>query len=122
MRGIYDAFAKCNISTYVHCIDSSSFCRNSKHWWANDEGVDHVDFLWLDMQGFELDMIKASELAKNARAIWMEVEFVEAYAGQYLFYDVLSWMEANGFQLAATNFNLDRPNAWSADALFVKEY
>lgn len=89
--------------------------------WAKDEGIDHVDFLWLDMQGYELNMIKASDLAKNARAIWMEVEFVEAYAGQYLFKDVLSWMEANDFQLAATNFNLKNPKSWCGDALFVKK-
>ena len=89
--------------------------------WAQEMGIDHVDFLWLDMQGFELNMIKASELARNARAIWLEVEFIEAYTGQYLFKDIMSWMEAHDFVLAATNFNVEKPESWFADALFVKK-
>ncbi|MBS0605121.1 MAG: FkbM family methyltransferase [Verrucomicrobia bacterium] len=88
--------------------------------WAESQGIDHVDFLWLDMQGYELNMIKASKLAKNARAIWLEVEFIEAYEGQYLFEDIVEWMAANGFHLAATNFNLENPENWFADAMFIK--
>lgn len=104
--------------TFPYAIEVEAVSLDS---WAKEEGVAHVDFLWLDMQGYELNTIMASELAKDARAIWMEVEFIEAYAGQYQFNDVLAWMEANGFYLAATNFNLDAPENWFADALFVKK-
>ena len=90
--------------TFPYAIEVETVSLDS---WAKQEGVNHVDFLWLDMQGYELNMVMASELAKNARAIWTEVEFIEAYAGQYQFNDVLAWMEANGFYLAATNFNLN---------------
>lgn len=73
--------------------------------WARQEKVNKIDFLWLDMQGYELNMIKASQLARDASVIYTEVEFVEAYEGQYLYEDVKSWMGANGFQLVATDFD-----------------
>lgn len=90
--------------------------------WAKQQKIDHIDFLWLDMQGYELHMLKASELAKQASAIWLEVEFIEAYEGQYLFHDICNWMTENHFYLAATNFNLEKPENWFADALFIKMY
>jgi len=64
-------------------------------------------------------MLKISEIAKKARAIWLEMEFIEAYQGQYVFADIRQWMEANGFALTATNFDLKNP-PWFADALFIK--
>lgn len=95
--------------------------------WAREHGIDRVDFLWLDMQGYELNMLKASKLASNATAIYMEVEFIEAYEGQYLYEDIKLWMKENRFHLMATNFDEDniakemkeRRRYW-ADALFVR--
>ncbi len=74
--------------------------------WAKNEGATRADFLWLDMQGYELHMLKNSSLAKAAKAIYIEVSFVEAYRGQYLYDDVKKWMFKNGFELAATDFNI----------------
>jgi FkbM family methyltransferase len=88
--------------------------------WARQARIGRVDFLWLDMQGYELNMLKASHLARNARAIWMEVEFVEAFENQYLFKDVYEWMTANGFTLLAADFDMNNPG-WKGNALFVKK-
>ena len=73
--------------------------------WALKEGIKKVDFLWLDMQGYEINMLQVSEIAKTAEAIWIEVEFDELYEGQYLYKDVQTWMNANGFRLVATDFD-----------------
>lgn len=73
--------------------------------WAASENVDHIDLMWLDMQGFELNMLKASELVKKTRLIYMEVIFVEAYEGQYLYPEIKQWMESHGFELVAVDFN-----------------
>ena len=95
--------------------------------WARKQNVDHVDFFWLDMQGTELNMLKESGIARNAKAIYTEVEFVEAYRGQYLYPDVKRWMEENGFILVASDFNEtrilkgDRGHMWFGNALFVKK-
>ncbi|MBS0605123.1 MAG: FkbM family methyltransferase [Verrucomicrobia bacterium] len=87
--------------------------------WAETQKINHVDFLWLDMQGFELNMIKASKLAQNARAIWMEVEFTEVFEGQYQFKDIKDWMEANGFVLAACDFDIENPEHYFGNVMFL---
>jgi len=59
------------------------------------------DFFWLDMQGYELNMLQASEVAKRAKVIYIEVEFKQLYEGQYLYKDILKWMNENHFDLVA---------------------
>jgi FkbM family methyltransferase len=89
--------------------------------WAAEYGVNKIDFMWLDMQGFELNALKACpHILKTVKAILTEVEFVEAYEGQYLYEEVKKWLESQGFELLAINFD---PNnkPWFADALFVRK-
>jgi 2-O-methyltransferase len=88
--------------------------------WASDNNVDHIDFMWLDMQGYELNMLKVSNLAKNAKVIYLEVEFAELYAGQYLYKDVLEWMIANNFELAAVDCDVNK-KADFGNAIFIKK-
>lgn len=86
--------------------------------WAEEHNVDAIDFMWLDMQGYELNALKASpKIMKTVKAILTEVEFVEAYEGQYLFDDVKDWLEEQGFTMIARNFYCD----WFGDALFVRK-
>lgn len=73
--------------------------------WAKKEKIDHIDFMWLDMQGFELNMLKPSKMLKNTSIIYMEVEFVEAYEGQYLYPTIKEWMRKNGFDIIALDFD-----------------
>jgi FkbM family methyltransferase len=75
--------------------------------WAAQEHVDHIDFMWLDMQGYELNMLKASKLAKKVKVIYLEVIFIEAYKGQPIYADIKKWMKENGFELIALDFNED---------------
>lgn len=87
--------------------------------WAKLAGVDHIDFMWLDMQGYELNALKASpKILKTVKALLTEVEFVEAYEQQYQYNDVKSWLEEQGFTLIAENFG---ENSWFGDALFVRK-
>lgn len=86
--------------------------------WAKENGVKSIDFMWLDMQGYELNALKAApQIMKTVKAILTEVEFVEAYEGQYLFDDVKTWLEEQGFVMIARNFYCN----WFADALFVRK-
>lgn len=86
--------------------------------WAKSAGVDHIDFMWLDMQGYELNTLKASpRILKTVKMILTEVEFIEAYEGQYQYQVVKTWLEEQGFTMVAQNFNaID----WFGDALFVR--
>lgn len=99
---------------FLQTIDVESITLDD---WAKQNGIEKVDFLWLDMQGYELNTIKASKIAKTAKVIYTEVELVEAYKGQYLFGDLCAWMSANGFQLKAIDF--DESNSWYGNAIFV---
>ena len=84
--------------------------------WAADHGVDAIDFMWLDMQGYELNALMAApRILKTVSVILTEVEFVEAYEGQYLYADVKEFLEQQGFTLIATNFL-----PWYGDAIFAR--
>jgi hypothetical protein len=56
------------------------------------------DYLKLDVQGAELDVLKAAtETLKSVRVIQTEVEFVEIYRGQPLFAEVDRFLRSHGF-------------------------
>lgn len=85
--------------------------------WTAKNKIDHVDFIWLDTQGSELFILKNSvKTLKNVKAIWVEVEFIEAYKNQPLFSDIKDWLENQGFRLESLRLACD----WSGDALFVR--
>lgn len=91
--------------------------------WAQQYQVSYVDFLWLDMQGAELAVLKAApEVLKNVKAVLTEVEFVEAYDKQPLFFEIKKFMEEQGFVMYAFSHDIPWPaNEWFGDALFVRK-
>lgn len=64
-------------------------------------GVPHVDFLELDTQGSELDVLRGAEqlLRDSIIGLQIEVEFAPMYVDQPLFADVDAFLRARGFQL-----------------------
>lgn len=92
------------------------------------------DFLSIDVQGAELEVLKGAvkTLAQDTVAIQLEIEFVEIYSGQPLFADILRHLEAAGFEFlrflhpgkayarpAPIGFRAETCDV-SADALFVR--
>jgi len=91
--------------------------------WAELYGVSHVDMMWLDMQGMELEVLKASpKILETVKVIYTEVEFVEAYAGQGMYQDIKVFLEENGFMEYAKNFDVPGKGGWGwfGDVMFVK--
>lgn len=87
--------------------------------WARQNNISHVDFLWLDMQGSELDMLKAStEILPTVRVIYTEVSHKEMYKGIALYEQVKEWLETRGF--VAILRDSDNP-AQMNNVLFVRE-
>lgn len=74
--------------------------------WAQQNSIDHVDMLWLDMQGQELNVLKSisSELLATVKVIHTEVGFIEAYEGQPTYNIVKEWLEKKGFTEVARDF------------------
>jgi FkbM family methyltransferase len=69
-----------------------------------DEDLDQPDFIKLDTQGTELEILQAAPAAvAGALLIEAEVEFTEIYDGQPLFHDVARFMHESGFELLYLN-------------------
>jgi len=67
--------------------------------WASRHNVSRIDFLWLDMQGYELRALEgASRLLRTASAIHIEVSNIRLYAGAPLYPEVVARMAAWGFR------------------------
>lgn len=68
--------------------------------WAERNGVERVDFFWLDLQGSELAALKGAErLLSTATAVYTEVALYEQYRGEGLYPELRAWLEARGFRV-----------------------
>jgi len=84
--------------------------------WAAQEGVDRVDFMWLDMQGMELPVLRASpDLLAATAAVVMEVSREELYVDTPLYDEVVQWMTSQRFRVA-----IDRVGVTFGNMLFVR--
>jgi FkbM family methyltransferase len=87
--------------------------------WAAKQGIEQIHLLWLDMQGFELEVLKASSvILPKVNAIHMEVSTRSTYEGVPLYSEVRSWMEAQGFRVEVEAI----PQGWDmGNVLFVRK-
>lgn len=89
--------------------------------WAQKYRIPHVDLLWLDMQGYELNALTAAHtILKNVSAIYTEVGFIENYVGQAQYPEVKRWLEHAGFILIGGDFS-ENPTKFYGNALFIKK-
>lgn len=66
--------------------------------WAKTSGIDHVDFLKLNVQGGEKEiLIGAGSLLDSVLGILVEVAFVESYRDRPMFVDVDVLLRERGF-------------------------
>lgn len=92
--------------------------------WADANGIERIDMMWLDMQGVELEVLKSSpKMVSTTRVILTEVSFVEAYENQSYYHEIKNWLEEQGFDLVWCGFNPYHPTSdgqWFGDALFIR--
>ena len=82
--------------------------------------IEWVDFLWLDMQGYEpLALQFAATLLPNVRAILTEVNIVEMYAGAMLYPAYQSFLKSKGFQVEQEHIPPERDGSGGV-AFFVR--
>lgn len=63
-------------------------------------GISEIDFIKIDTQGHELPILSgSSDYIDKVVGLEIEVEFIELYKGQPLFYDVNHFTQKNGFEL-----------------------
>jgi FkbM family methyltransferase len=86
--------------------------------WAAQQQIKQVDLLWLDMQGYELEVLKASNIILPAvKVVHMEVSMRSTYENVPLYDEVKAWMQSKGFKVEVEAI----PNGWDmGNVLFVK--
>lgn len=85
--------------------------------WATSEGVDHIDFMWLDMEGAEYHMLSASsKILDTTKVILTELSFRNFREGQTLYNTIKPFLESHGFTL----YKIWGSATWQATGLFVK--
>jgi len=88
--------------------------------WARQHNINHVDMLWLDMQGHELSVLQAApRILPTVSVIYTEVGFIEAYEGQPTYEVVKNWLESQGFTMIGKDF-VDQTAWFFGNALFVR--
>jgi FkbM family methyltransferase len=86
--------------------------------WAEANQITRVDFLWLDMQGYELAALKAApKILGTVRAIHSEVYLKESYAGVPLYPEVREYLQEQGFRVEREKL----PWTDAGNVLFVRE-
>ena len=87
--------------------------------WAAEQGIKRIDLLWLDMQGFELEVLKASQtILPTVTAVHIEVSTRVTYEGVPLYDEVKEWMQLKGFEVAIEAI----PSGWDmGNVLFVRK-
>jgi 2-O-methyltransferase len=68
--------------------------------WAEQYNIPKVDFLWLDMQGGEYEMLKASKkILDSVKVILTEVSLKETYENVPLYAEFSQWLGEKGFEV-----------------------
>jgi FkbM family methyltransferase len=86
--------------------------------WAQENNVDHIDFMWLDMESHELYALKhALNILPTIKAIFTEVAYEPVREGSALYPELRAFLEANGFHEVWKCKHSHR----FGDALFIKK-
>jgi FkbM family methyltransferase len=75
--------------------------------WAKQNNIDHIDAMWLDMQGSEYAVLKASKIINTVKVINSEVSLAELYEDSILYTEYKDWLASIGFQVVKENMHED---------------
>ena len=85
--------------------------------WAKTESIEEIDFMWLDMEGVELQVLKAgTHLLKSVQAIYSEVNFQEFRVGMTQYEALSKFLEEQGFEEVFFEGNC----TFQGNAIYVK--
>ena len=102
-------------------VSATIKCKNLDEW-AREAQVDHIDYMWLDMEGVELEMLRsAPNIFKTVKAISTEVNFRVFRKGMVQFKEIDSFMEANGMTLYKIWESPPNTRNWQATAIYIRK-
>jgi FkbM family methyltransferase len=83
--------------------------------WFESKKLDHIDMMWLDLQGAEPSVLKAApNILSKTKYIYSEVSFVENYEGVMLYDEYKKFLQSKGFEV----IHEDCHHADQGDVLF----
>lgn len=86
--------------------------------WCQENNIDHFDFMWLDLEGLELQILKSSpRILEKVKVIYTETNFFEFRKGTTQFRDLKHFLESAGFELLSHWYT----EGLQGDAIFVKK-
>jgi hypothetical protein len=86
--------------------------------WCQKNNQDKIDFMWLDLEGYELQVLKSSpQILRTVKAIYAETNFYEFRKGMTLYEDLRFFLENNGFQLLSHGYY----KGYQGNAIFVRK-
>jgi FkbM family methyltransferase len=75
----------------IECINLDEFCLS--------KNINSIDFMWLDMQGYEPIVLKSSPRSMSiTKYIYSEVSLIETYENVVLYPEFKEFMADNGFE------------------------
>ncbi len=84
--------------------------------WLDQQGINKVDFLWLDMEGNELNALKgAQKHLSDIMLIYTEVNIARFWNECVCYEELKSWLAVNGFEEIWSEI----APAWQGNALFL---
>jgi FkbM family methyltransferase len=87
--------------------------------WADSRHITFIDMLWLDLQGYELSVLKSSpNILKMVKVIHTEVSVRQQYEGAPLYAELREWLEIQGFSVIMEAI----PASWDGgNVLFIRD-
>lgn len=66
--------------------------------WIKENGIEQIDLAWLDIQGYEPQLLKNSPLAlSKIQFLYTEVSLIDTYSGVIKYPEYRDWLLENGF-------------------------
>jgi len=116
-QALYSQFESC--SSAVEVIAQKDVDTVSLDRFLPKSGIPTIDFLHLDTQGTELEILRGAQsfLSNSVVGVKCEVEFAPLYEGQALFAEVDAFLRQHGFLLFDLSRSRYRRAGFSSDAL-----
>ncbi|HSX11018.1 MAG TPA: FkbM family methyltransferase [Chlamydiales bacterium] len=86
--------------------------------WCEEHGIEAVDFMWLDLEGFEIQFLTSSpKILKTVQVIYTETNFKQLREGTTQFATLVAFLQDMGFVVIAHWYN----DGFQGDAIFVRK-